>query len=197
MRGDHKREYAEAVETFLNAQVALTEEELDAAEKRVASLSKELVQAVRAVHQSRKHHQTVQRSAAAEVEEREEEFEDLMQIRRVRSIAAEGSVITVLTEPMVLEHAGRHYRIGEFSVAVDLNGTIAIRNLSNTITKGGWEHPHVQGGLPCLGNVRDGMMKLLGEGSLVPLTSILIQFLESYDPETAYAPIESWEQVSP
>lgn len=196
MNRDQKRAYVEALENFLGGQIVLTEEQLAAAEQRVAALSKELVQAVSTVHKARKQSKTTQASAGADLEAREREYEDVLQMRLVRAIEVEGSRITILTEPIAVEHEGRRYLIGEFSLEVDLNGTITIRNLSNTIRKGGWEHPHVQGGLPCLGNVRDGMMKLLGEGALVPLTSILIQFLESYEPETAYSTIESWEQVS-
>jgi hypothetical protein len=197
MSSDQKRAYVEAVESFFEGQVALTEEQLAAAEQRVASLSKELVQAVRTVHKARKESRNMQASAGADLEARGREYDEVVQMRGVRAIEVEGARITILTEPIVLEHEGHRFLIGDFSLEVDLNGTITIRNLSNTITKGGWEHPHVQGGMPCLGNVRDGLMKLLGEGALVPLTSILIQFLESYDPETAYSKIESWEQVAP
>lgn len=195
MGRDQQLAYVEAIESFFEGQLVLTDEQLAAAEQRVASLSKELVQAVRTVHSARRHSGTIRTSVGTALEAREREYEELLEMRLVRAVDVEGSRITILTEPIVLEHEGRRYLIGEFALEVDLNGTITITNLSNTITKGGWEHPHVQGGMPCLGNVRDGLMKLLGEGALVPLTSILIQFLESYDPETAYSKIESWEQV--
>jgi hypothetical protein len=197
MSRDEKRAYVEVVTRFFEDQLAFTEEELAAAEQRVAALSKELVQAVRAVHKARKHSRALQTTGDADLGAREREYEEVLQMRRVRALEADGSAIRILTEPILLEHGGRRYLIGEFSIDLDLNGTITIRNLKNTISKGGWEHPHVQGGMPCLGNVRDGLLKLLGEGEIVPLTSMLIQFLESYDPDTAYSKIDSWEEISP
>jgi len=108
----------------------------------------------------------------------------------------DGGVVRVLTRPLHLVHEGRTFLIGEFSLDLALQGELRIRNVSNTIKQGGWEHPHVQGGIPCLGNLRDGVLRLLGELQLAPLTSLMIQFLESYEPETAYSQVENWQEVA-
>ena len=75
--------------------------------------------------------------------------------------------------------------------SVLFNG-IRVVNLNNASPKSGWDHPHVQAGQPCLGNLREGFEKLLGECTLVPLVAMLLQFLETYTPATAYCSIDLW-----
>jgi len=107
----------------------------------------------------------------------------------------QGSVIRVLTDEIVVEHEGQRYKIGRFGLELDLEAGLRVVNLENTGDRSSWDHPHVQAGLPCLGNLREGFEKLLGECQIVPLVSMLIQFLDTYNPETAYCPIEHWEKI--
>lgn len=193
--GDDRRAYVRLLESFLNKERQRNEDELSAARKRVEALSKDLALAVRAVHGARRSSRDLIEPAGVSQEEREREYHSLLDLPGVRGVEVGESVVTIRTDPLVLEHEGDRNLIGEFALDLDLEGSIAIRNLANTISKGGWEHPHVQGGVPCLGNLRNGMMKLLGEYELVPLAAMLIQFLQSYDPETAYCPVEMWAEV--
>ena len=58
-----------------------------------------------------------------------------------------------------------------------------------------WIHPHVQGDLPCLGNARVGVEKLLGDLQFVPAAQVMIRFLSTYDEETAYCDLGQWPIV--
>jgi hypothetical protein len=110
-------------------------------------------------------------------------------------VEVNGSAVRVLTEEIIIKHEGQRYKIGRFALELDLKEGLRAVNLENTGDKSAWDHPHVQASLPCLGNLRDGFEKLLGECQIVPLVSMLVQFLGSYNPETAYCPIEHWEKV--
>lgn len=190
-----KRAFAEACMRHSETELLRAEAELEASQSRVSDLSRELVRTVRATHAARLRLDALRQATSEERTRRERDFEDLLKLPRVKGASVDGGVIRVLTEPVILEHEGNSYLIGEFALELDLAGDVKVRNLKNTITKGGWEHPHVQGKVPCLGNLRDGVLKLLGELELVPLVSMLIQFLESYVPETAYCGVESWRVV--
>lgn len=192
---DGKSAYVQLLESCLDAERQLNEDQLSAARERVDELSRDLVQAVRAVHGARRRSRDLNETAGVSREEREREYDSLLSLPGVRGVDVSESVVTIRTSPLVLEHDGDRFLIGEFALDLDLEGSITVRNLANTISKGGWEHPHVQGGVPCLGNLRNGMMKLLGECEVVPLASMLIQFLHSYDPETAYCRVEMWEEL--
>ena len=124
----------------------------------------------------------------------ERDYEDLLTLPGVRGVEVHGHAVTVHTEPIIIDWEGARYRIGEFALLLDFEHGIQIVNLKNTGPKVGWDHPHVQGHLPYLGNMRDGFEKLLGECQLVPLVSMMLQYLETYHPDTAYTPIEQWQR---
>lgn len=132
---------------------------------------------------------------AADQIQLEQDFDQLLSLPHVRGLEVEGSLVRVLTDTITIEHEGQHYKIGQFALELNLEQGLRVVNLKNTGDKSGWDHPHVQGELPCLGNLREGFEKLLGECQMVPLASMLVQFLESYNPQTAYCPIEHWEKV--
>jgi hypothetical protein len=134
---------------------------------------------------------------AEQAEERarfERDYDELLALPGVRRVEAVGSMIRVLTEPVSIDYEGHRYRIGEFAIELGLDFGIRVVNLSNTSWSTGWDHPHVQGGYPCLGNLKEGCELLLGEFQLVPLVSLLLQFLESYDRVSAYGPITLWKR---
>jgi hypothetical protein len=170
-------------------------DEINTRQTQVARLSQELRAASRALHQARARLKGAEAVLASERARLERDFADLRALPSVRSVEVDGTRIRVRTEPIVIQHADRRYRMGEFALDLDLEHGIQVRNLHNAGQKRGWDHPHVQVGQPCLGNLRDGFEKLLAECQLVPLVAMLLQFLETYTPETAYGPIELWPLV--
>lgn len=189
-----QRAYVEACSAFAQAERARLEAELNARKEQLQRLSDELRRASRALHQARARLRAAEALLATERSRLEHDFEELLALPGVREVEVHGTRITVLTEPIVLEHQGVRYRIGDFALELDLERGITVRNLHNTGSRSHWDHPHVQGGLPCLGNLRDGLEKLLGACQLVPLVSMLLQFLETYTPDTAYCSIDLWQR---
>lgn len=124
------------------------------------------------------------------------DYEALLALPEVAGIDVEGARVRIRTRPISIEHGQRRYRVGTFAIDLDLSLRDDIRVVNLEAPPGdGWDHPHIQAGLPCLGGLREGCEVLLGELDLVPLVSILLQFLESYDPPSAYASIERWAEV--
>jgi hypothetical protein len=196
MSDDPRRAYADACLAHLGAELACLAETIVDEQARVDRLSRDLVTASRSLHTARFRRRALEESMSRARAGLETAFDRLLALSGVQRVEVDGHVIRVDTAPVVVQHADRSYLVGRFELDLDLEGEVTIRNVENTITRGGWEHPHVQGGIPCLGNLRDGIMKLLGECELVPLTSMLLQFLEAYDADTAYAEITRWEEVS-
>lgn len=197
MADEAKNAFVLACVGFADEEVGRAEQEVAVLRHRVDSLSDELLEASRSLHAARLRCSALEAARKDEVRRLREDFDSLVRLPMVRGVEVEEGQVCVLTDRVVLSHAGRRYLIGEFVLQLDPRDGIVIRNVSNTIRRGGWEHPHVQGGLPCLGNLRDGLLKLLGERELVPLTSMLIQFLQSYEPATAYCSVDSWQEVPP
>jgi hypothetical protein len=175
---------------------AAAAEDVRAGGERVAELSERLRAASRSLHVARLRLAGLEASLAGERARLELDFDQLLRLAHVRDVQVDGSTVRLLTDEIVIEHDRRRFRIGAFAIGLDLGRGVRIDNLANTGPKPEWDHPHVQAGLPCLGNLRDGLDKLLGECQLVPVASMLVQFLETYDPATAYCPVELWEVVA-
>lgn len=193
---DVKASYVRLSKKFYVSEREFVDEDLASARAKVDRLSKELVLAVREVHDLRNRAKALTQLSSSSLAEFEHDYESILALPLVARLEVDGSTITIFTDPVILEHDRHSYLIGEFALDIDLEGSIEVRNLSNTIKRGGWEHPHVQGGSPCLGNIRDGLMKLLGDLELVPLASMLLQFLGAYDQDTAYCEVAMWEEIA-
>jgi hypothetical protein len=193
---------ASAKSTFVNTCVAHAESEVEQIEKeinsgveRISRLSAELRSASRSLHSARRRLLCFKAILATERAQLERDFDQLESLPQVRGVEVHGSAIRVLTDEVIIRHEGQCYKIGRFALELDLTQGLRVVNLENTGDRSAWDHPHVQANLPCLGNLRDGFEKLLGECQIVPLVSMLVQFLGSYNPETAYCPIEHWQKV--
>ena len=170
-------------------------DQLETRRAELTRLSTEMRQLSRELHLGRRKLAGLDEEQAEERARFERDFDELLQLPHVRRVEAVGSMIRVLTEPIEIEYEGHRYRIGEFALELGLDFGIKVVNLNNTSWSTGWDHPHVQGGYPCLGNLKEGCEMLLGEFQLVPLVSLLMQFLESYDRVSAYGPITLWKRV--
>jgi hypothetical protein len=189
--------YVQACLKAAEAELARLEAEVASSSEQVAQLSARLRAASRELHLARARRQVVRALLASERERLAVDFDQLVALPGVRSVEVNRGRFRVLTETIYLKHAGATNRIGDFALELDLERGSRIQNLANSGAKAGWDHPHVQAQMPCLGNLRDGFEKLLGELQLAPLISMLLQFLETYDPATAYCSIDQWERVEP
>jgi hypothetical protein len=187
---------------FVNSCIVYTESEREQIEKeikergeQISQLSDQLRSASRSLHAARRRLVAVKEILAAERTRFERDFDQLVSLPHVQGIEVHGSTIRVLTDEIIIEYDGHRYKIGRFALELDLQEGLKVVNLENTGDRSAWDHPHVQASLPCLGNLRDGFEKLLGECQIVPLVSMLVQFLDTYDPETAYGPIEHWQKL--
>jgi hypothetical protein len=169
-------------------------DQLETRRAELNRVSTELRNLSRELHMGRRKLATLEAEAVEQRARFERDYDELLELPGVRRVEAVGSMIRVLTEPVTIEHEGHRYRIGEFAIELGLDFGVRIVNLNNTSWTTGWDHPHVQGGYPCLGNLKEGVEMLLGEFQLVPLVSLLLQFLESYDRVSAYGPITLWKR---
>ena len=108
------------------------------------------------------------------------------------SINRQPRQLVVETSDVVVEWNHQSFRLGRYQLIIALDGDVRIESIDHLGPKSHWDHPHVQGGLPCLGNLREGVLKLIAEYELALAVQVLLDFLTTYDPESAYTPIEGW-----
>jgi hypothetical protein len=125
------------------------------------------------------------------------ELRRLAEVPGVAGVEAdlESGTLTVQTAPILIAWNCVEYALGSFRLHLDLAGDVRIESVERPGPRAAWEHPHVQGGLPCLGNIRAGVLKLIAEYELALAAQVLIDFLQTYQPDEAYTPIEGWPKV--
>ncbi len=163
-------------------------------EERLAGLSAELRAGWRELHAQRKRLAALEAVEAADSGVFAADFDQFTALSGVHLVEVRGSRVEFTTDEIVIAHGGRRYGLGAFRVTMDLENGISIAG-ETPPPVAEWPHPHVQGGKPCLGALAVGVEKLLAECSVAPLAVILVQFLKSYDPDTAYCAVERWMEV--
>jgi hypothetical protein len=191
----------ELVETFRCALRSSIAAQQDVTQERVAALQDELqVLSRRLVTLDRQLLAHTRRGAMlCDLQDRvasaAEELRRVLAVRGVRSVEVVDRTLHVVTDPVQIEWEGVRYSLGIYRLVLDLDGDVHMQSVSELGPKPAWGHPHVQDGRPCLGNLREGVLKLIAEYELALAVQVAMGFLESYQPESAYCAIERWPRV--
>ena len=158
--------------------------------RRFVALDRRLLAAARQHHQPDSDLPTAELRAATELTHLRalEVVDDL-------EVEIEQGCLVVTTRPIHVAWSNRCFDVGRFRIAVDLAGEVRINSVDHLGPRPGWDHPHIQDGLPCLGNLREGILKLIAAYELALAVQVLLDFLATYTPETAYARIEGWPEL--
>lgn len=122
----------------------------------------------------------------------EQEFNRLMAHPSVAGVEVFEGGLRVFTTPITILHAGQRYRVGDFRVDLYVGGKVVVSNLRNPGVDPTYDHPHVTRGSPCLGTIAGPVAKLIGEHEFVTAAFLLLEFLETYNPDSAYCPVTNW-----
>lgn len=167
--------------------IAALREELQALSTRLVIVDRQLVMLTR---QSRELATVGDLLARAD-----DELSRIVALPRVQHVEVVDTTLHVITVPLHIAWRGRRYDLGAFRIAIGLNGDIRVESIDKRGPKPGWDHPHVQGGRPCLGNVREGVLKLIAEYEFALAVQVMLNFLEVYQAESAYCAIEEWPRL--
>lgn len=170
---------------FLQAEIAFLEDGVEEMARRIAADTRRLTEGrrrLRLLHGERDQPESSGR-----------ELESLQALAEVREARIQDGRISLTTVPILVEHGGRWYRLGRFQLDLHFNGDVRILNLTDRV--GPYDHPHVYQGRPCLGTIREGVAKLLGEFQFVAATEVLIDFLKTVNPADWRLPVAHWSEA--
>jgi hypothetical protein len=188
------RAYREAVQASLHEQLNTTEHDLVAGREELQRLSRRFVTLERRLqHQARS--AEALRALDDPAASAGRELDRLLALPSVEGVEVHGLALHVLTQPVRILWDGARYDLGGYRIVLDLHGEVRIKSRDNLGPKPGWDHPHVQDGRPCLGNAREGVLKLIARYELGLAAQVLVGFLETYQPEGAYCAIEGWPRA--
>ena len=189
-RAADSADLAAAGERWLAEARATNAEELRRAGEAVEDLSARLRAAVRRLHDLRGRDQELGELRAADFAA---DAAVLRELPGVVDVAVTDSGVALQTGPVSIERDGRTHAIGRFRVELSPADGVRVFLVAQPPGVGvAWIHPHVQADLPCLGNARVGVEKLIGDLQLVPAAQVMLRFLETYDAETAYCDLSAW-----
>ncbi len=184
--------YAEQLRRSLEEETAFLEEEMRETERAAAELSCRLTQETRHLAACRRR-LGVLRGEAAQSARAGDDLARLQEMDGIREVEAYAGGLRLFTAPIEAAHGGVRYRLGCFEINLAETGAITIKNLTDAY--GFYDHPHVWDGHPCLGNVREGVAKLLAEYQWVAAAEVLLDFLQTVTPQDWYVPVTHWKAV--
>lgn len=81
--------------------------------------------------------------------------------------------------------------LGQYKITINVNtGRISIHNLKKKV--GSYDHPHIDDGKICLGELNSAIAKLISEYKYLEVAKICSELLYFYNKSSAYIPIERW-----
>ena len=184
--------YAEQLRRSLQEETRFLEEELRATEHAAEELSCRLTHETRHLAAVRGRLRVLKGETAQSVRAADE-LARLQEMQGIRDVEVYAGGVRLLTTPIEVSHNGIRYRLGSFQIDLAETGTIRVRNLTDAY--GLYDHPHVWDGRPCLGNIREGVAKLLAEYQWVAAAEVLLDFLRTVTPQDWYVPVTHWKAV--
>ncbi len=132
-----------------------------------------------------------------------DEFDALCGSPYVEWMEVEPEVIKIYTRMIYTDfkdHAGKFrsgiYELGKFRISIHTDGKVRIRNLTHRKKDSSYnyDHPHVLDEKPCLGNIHEGITKLIANYQFALAGKILIKFLQTANTGWYYS-ITKWRRV--
>ncbi len=123
------------------------------------------------------------------------DFDRIATLPGVVDVAVRDGVLQVYTEPVVIDYGFRRFRLGRFRLDLHFDGRLFVRNLTGRYET--YDHPHVDNGRPCLGNIQEGVQRLLAQREFAAATEILLQYLRTVNPSDWRKAVTFWAEVSP
>ncbi len=191
-REESGRRFHEECATRLADEARRLAEETRALERSLEDLGRRITADTRALAERRRRLQAL-RARPQELPATLREFERIQQLPEVRHLEVQDGVITFITHPLEAECVSQRFRLGAFRVEIHFEGEVRITNL--TEARGLYDHPHVRYGRPCLGNAREGVAKLIGEFEFAAAAQVLIDFLQTVNPQDWRIPIFYWPRA--
>jgi hypothetical protein len=179
------RSHVQNETTFLEREMQFIEDNLEEYGRRITAETRRL-------HAYQQRLNTL-RGSPSTPQQHLKDLDQLKELPEIRGVQIQDGRITIFTKPIQAEYGGREFHLGSFRMEISFAGDIRIRNLTHAL--GAYDHPHIYQGRPCLGNVREGVAKMIGEYQFVAAVYVLLDFLKMINPKDWRIPILYWQEV--
>jgi hypothetical protein len=132
------------------------------------------------------------RHASAEALARD--FDRIAGLPGVAEVDFGDGVLRIFTAPIFVDYGIRRYRLGQFRLDLHFDGRIFLRNLTDRYET--YDHPHVDNGRPCLGNIQEWIQRLLAQREFAAAAEVLLHYLGTVNPADWRKAVTFWPEVS-
>lgn len=123
-------------------------------------------------------------------------IDTLLSIPGVVSVAPYRNSLRVTTGDIFIDTDVARYNLGRFYIDYS-EGNYRIHNADTEYQTriGGYDHPHVMEGKPCLGNMAEIAVNV-ANGELDIATTLILDFLRSYNPPGAFVQVDRFRRIA-
>jgi len=110
------------------------------------------------------------------------EFDKICTVPEIVGLAVDAGGVKAVTTELLIDN---RWRVGSYEIAIQLDGHVSIRNLTNA-KKIGYEtidHPHVRMNTPCWGNIQAGVVKMISNYDFGAVLQTILEYLKTYNPD--------------
>jgi len=189
-------QFSELSRLWLHEQTKKVEQDLTAKETKVREFGMEITRLWCDIVLLRQSLQSLRQVDEARQPNYRQEFDRLQEMSGVKALSIGAGFLAVDTDTIRIGYQDKQYQIGDFRLAIYLNGYIRMQNINNAGRYPYYDHPHVRDAEPCVGNHTEAVAKLISEGQLSTVAALLLSYLHSYNPEDAYCAISYWPEIT-
>lgn len=125
----------------------------------------------------------------------ERDWEAINRHEHVSRVAWRGTALVVYTDELTITRPDREENntapLGEFAMFLDKRGgTVTVHNL--TMRRASYDHPHVQSGRICAGDLQSTLDQLLGRNEFASAVNMIIAMLGRCTPEDVWGRHVEW-----
>ncbi len=122
------------------------------------------------------------------------EFDRMAALPGITDVRVGDEVLYLFTELVTVEYGARRFRLGRFRMEIHFDGRIFLRNLTDRYES--YDHPHVDNGRPCLGNIQGWVQQLIARREFAAAAGVLLQYLGTVNPSDWRKPVTYWPEVA-
>ena len=189
-----RRQFQDGRWAQIGGEISFLETEIRSAEEALEIAACQITADTRHVQEYRRRLRHLRGELINDEADVSRELDRLSSHPEVADVTASPTGLRVITRRIQAAHGGKQFSLGAFQIDLLYNGEITIYNL--TSRHGYYDHPHIWNGKPCLGNIRQGLAKLIGECQLAAASEVIIDFLKTINPKDWHASIEHWREIS-
>lgn len=186
----HRERYAKECSKRVKEYIRNTRGELRTAQAELQSTSRKIVELTRRVEALRVKEFQLE-NGDPDLEKRFGiEFDKLCQLPHVVKVKVRPGIVSVFTDTIFLEYKEETYELGNYRIDIHNNGDLHIVNLriKDLTDQVDTHHPHVfdEGESVCLGNMTEGVDRLIGSYEYALVAQLIIEFLHTVNRDSSY-----------